>query len=48
MLDWAQGTLLSAGTVNDTATDTPVNGASPPYTNSMTSAQQGNFRVLVH
>ncbi|MGO8927047.1 MAG: hypothetical protein ACLQU3_09190 [Limisphaerales bacterium] len=45
VLDWAQGTLLSAGTVNDTYT--PVNGASPPYTNSMTSAQQ-YFRVLVH
>lgn len=44
VLDWAQGTLLSAGTVNGTYT--PVNGASSPYTNSMADAQQ-YFRVLV-
>jgi hypothetical protein len=45
VLDWAQGALLSAGTVNGNYT--PVNGANSPYTNSMTDAQQ-YFRVLVH
>jgi hypothetical protein len=44
VLDWAQGTLLSAGTVNGTYA--PVAGANSPYTNSMTDAQQ-YFRVLV-
>jgi hypothetical protein len=44
VLDWAPGTLLSADTVNGTYT--PVNGASSPYTNSMTGSQQ-YFRVLV-
>jgi hypothetical protein len=44
VLAWAQGTLLSAGTVNGTYT--PVNGASSPYTNSMADAQQ-YFRVLI-
>ena len=44
VLDWTQGTLLSADTVNGPYT--PVNGASSPYTNSMTGAQQ-YFRVLV-
>jgi hypothetical protein len=45
VLDWPQGTLLSAGTVNGTYT--PVSGANSPYTNSITSAQK-YFRVLVH
>jgi hypothetical protein len=44
VLDWPQGVLLSAGTVNGAYT--PVNGATSPYTNSMTEAQQ-YFRVLV-
>ena len=44
VLNWVQGTLLSAGTVNGTYT--PVSGATSPYTNSMTVAQQ-YFRVLV-
>jgi hypothetical protein len=44
VLNWAQGTLLSAGTVNGTYT--PVNGATSPYTNSMAGAQQ-YFRVFV-
>jgi hypothetical protein len=44
VLNWSQGTLLSAGTVNGTYT--PVNGASSPYTNSMTSAEH-YFRVVV-
>jgi hypothetical protein len=44
VLNWAQGTLLSAGTAEGTYT--PVNGASSPYTNSMTGAQR-YFRVMV-
>jgi hypothetical protein len=44
VLNWVQGTLLSASTVNGTYT--PVSGATSPYTNSMTVAQQ-YFRVLV-
>jgi hypothetical protein len=44
VLNWAQGTLLSAGTVNGTYT--PVSGASSPYTNSMIGAPQ-YFRLLV-
>jgi hypothetical protein len=44
VLDWAQGTLLSAGALNGSYT--PVNGASSPYTNSMTGTQQ-YFRVFV-
>jgi hypothetical protein len=42
VLEWAQGTLLSAGTLNGSYA--PVNGASSPYTNSMTGPQQ-YFRV---
>ena len=38
VLDWAQGTLLLAGPVNGTYA--PVNGASSPYTNTMTGVQQ--------
>ena len=44
VLNWAQGTLLSAGTVNGTYT--PVSGANSPYTNSMIGAPQ-YFRLLV-
>jgi hypothetical protein len=44
VLNWAQGTLMSADTVNGTYTW--VNGASSPYTNSMPGVQQ-YFRVLV-
>ena len=42
VLEWAQGTLLSAGTLNGSYA--PVSGASSPYTNSMTGPQQ-YFRV---
>lgn len=45
VLNWGQGTLLSADTADGTYT--PVTGASSPYTNSMTGAQQ-YFRLLVH
>jgi hypothetical protein len=44
VLDWAQGTLLSCGTPHGTYTS--VNGASSPYTNSMSGTQR-YFRVLV-
>jgi hypothetical protein len=44
VLTWPQGTLQSAGTVTGTYTD--ITGATSPYTNAISGAQQ-YFRVRV-
>jgi hypothetical protein len=45
VLTWSQGTLQSAPTVTGNYND--INGATSPYTNSITPGQQ-YFRVRIH